>query len=96
MLSDFEPKDEICFTFCGCMMAKITLRSLLLSLLVNFKVLVLVIAAFEAISLTEGNLSLVEPMFLLASWLLVDVPRVADLDRTQADVDSPTSRPFAP
>ena len=77
-------------------MAKIALRSLLLPVLVNFKVLVVVIAVLEAISLAGGNLSFVVPMFLLASWLLVDVPRVADLDRTQADVDSPTSRPFAP
>lgn len=87
---------SVCFTSCGCVMAKIALRSFLLSVLVNFKVLVLVIAVLEAISLTGGNLSLVVPLFLLASWLLVDVPRVADLDRTQADVDSPTSSPFAP
>ena len=87
---------SVCFTPCGFVMAKIALRSWLLPVLVNFKVLVLVFAVLEAISLTGGNMSLVVPMFFLASWLLVDVPRVADLDRTQADVDSPTSRPFAP
>jgi hypothetical protein len=97
MLSDLEPKDKISlFHALWLYDGEDCTAVFAVTIVVKFEVLVLVIAVLEAISLTGGNLSLVVLMFLLASWLLVVVPRVADLDRTQADVDSPTSHPFAP
>ena len=52
----WNPKiKSVCFTPCGFVMAKIALRSLLLPVLVNFEVMVLVIAVLEAISLTGGE-----------------------------------------